>query len=38
MLYSNKEIKPNEILENRADCESQYYDEFINEDELNKLW
>lgn len=37
-LYSNKEIRPNEILENRADCESQYNDEFINEDELNKLW
>lgn len=37
-LHSDKEIRPNEILENRTDCESQYNDEFMGEDELNNLW
>ena len=27
-----------EVFDKRADCESQYYDEFIDDDELNKLW
>lgn len=37
-LHSNKEIDPNEIVENRTDCESQFNDEFVNTEDLEELW
>lgn len=37
-LHSDKEINPNEIVENRTDCISQYNDEFVDTDELDDLW
>lgn len=37
-LHSNKEINPNDIVDNRTDCEGQFNDEFIKEDELDNLW
>lgn len=29
---------PNDIVDNRTDCEGQFNDEFIKEDELDNLW
>lgn len=37
-LHSNKEIKPNELLGNRVDCESEFNDDFIESDDLDNLW
>ena len=37
-LHSNKEINPNDIVDNRTDCEGQFNDEFMKEDELDNLW
>ena len=37
-LYSNKEIDPNEVVDNRTDCESQFNEEFCGEDDLDNLW
>lgn len=37
-LHSNKEINPNEVVDNRTDCESQFNEEFCGEDELDNLW
>ncbi len=37
-LYSNKEIDPNDVVDNRTDCESQFNEEFCGEDELDNLW
>lgn len=37
-LHSDKEINPNEVVDNRTDCEEQFNDEFVNTDELDNLW
>ncbi|MBQ3191709.1 MAG: ATP-binding protein [Bacteroides sp] len=37
-LHSNKEINPNDIVDNRTDCEGQFNDEFAKTDELDNLW
>ncbi len=37
-LHSNKEIDPNDVVDNRTDCESQFNEEFCGEDELDNLW
>lgn len=37
-LHSDREINPNEIVDNRTDCEGQFNDEFVVEDELDNLW
>lgn len=37
-LHSDKEINPNEVVDNRTDCESQFNEEFCGEDELDNLW
>lgn len=37
-LYSNKEIDPNDVVDNRTDCESQFNEEFCGEDDLDNLW
>ena len=37
-LHSNKEIDPNSILENRADAESEFNEEFLDTDDLINLW
>ena len=33
-LYSYKEIDPNDVVDNRTDCESQFNEEFCGEDDL----
>lgn len=37
-LYSDREIDPNDVVDNRTDCESQFNEEFCKEDELDNLW
>ena len=37
-IHSNKEISPNEIVDNRTDVEVEFTDEFINIDEIELLW
>lgn len=37
-LHSDKEIDPNDVVDNRTDCESQFNEEFCREDELDNLW
>ena len=37
-LHSNREIDPNEVVDNRTDCEAQYNDTFCMEDDLDNLW
>lgn len=37
-LHSDKEINPNDIVDNRTDCEGQFNDEFGGADELDNLW
>ena len=37
-LHSDREIDPNDIVDNRTDCEGQFNDEFVGEDELDNLW
>lgn len=37
-IHSNREINPNEIVDNRTDCESQFNEEFIPTDDLEQLW
>lgn len=37
-IHSNREINPNEIVDNRTDCESQFNDEFAPTDDLEQLW
>ena len=37
-LHSDKEIDPNDVVDNRTDCESQFNEEFCGEDELDNLW
>ena len=37
-IHTNIELNPNEIVENRADCESQFNEEFAPTDDLEQLW
>lgn len=37
-LHSDKDIDPNNVVDNRTDCESQFNEEFYKEDELDNLW
>lgn len=37
-IHTNKEIDPNEVVENRTDCETQYNESFIDVDGLDNLW
>lgn len=37
-IHSDREINPNDIVENRTDCVSQYNEEFIDTDEIENLW
>lgn len=37
-LYSNKEIDPNEVLENRTDAISDFNDQFIDTEDIENLW
>ena len=37
-LHSNKDIDPNDVVENRTDCVEQFNDEFINTNEFDNLW
>ena len=37
-LYSNKEIDPNSVLENRTDAVSEFNDEFLDTGDIDNLW
>lgn len=37
-LCSNKEIDPNDVVDNRTDCISQFNDTFIDTDDFDNLW
>lgn len=37
-LYSNKEIDPNNVLENRTDAASEFNDEFLDTEDIDNLW
>ena len=37
-IHTNIELNPNEIVENRTDCESQFNEEFAPTDDLEQLW
>ena len=37
-VYTNKEIDPNEVLENRTDAISGFNNEFIDTEEIDNLW
>lgn len=37
-ISADKEINPNDIVENRTDCESEYNEMFFSDDELDNLW
>ena len=37
-LHSNQEIDPNGVLENRADAESEFNDQFLNAEDIENLW
>ena len=37
-LHSNQEIDPNGVLENRADAESEFNDQFLNAEDMENLW
>ena len=37
-LHADKEISPNDIIDNRTDVEAEFNDEFINIDEIEDLW
>lgn len=37
-LHANKEIDPNEVVDNRMDCEGQFNDTFMEHDEIDELW
>lgn len=37
-LHSNKEIDPNDIVDNRTDCIEQFNEQFVKEDRLDDLW
>lgn len=37
-LYSDKEINPNEVLENRTDAVSEFNEEFLDTEDIDNLW
>ena len=37
-LYSNKEIDPNSVLDNRTDAVSEFNDEFLDTGDIDNLW
>lgn len=37
-LCSNKEIDPNNVLENRTDAASEFNDEFLDTEDIDNLW
>ncbi len=37
-LYSNKDIDPNKVLENRTDAVSEFNDEFLDTEDIDNLW
>lgn len=37
-LYSDKEIDPNKVLENRTDAVSEFNDEFLDTEDIDNLW
>ena len=37
-VYSDKEIDPNKVLENRADAVSEFNDEFFDTEDVDELW
>ena len=37
-LHSNKEIDPNEVVDNRMDCAGQFNDMFLEDDDIDQLW
>ena len=37
-LYSNKDIDPNEVVDNRTDCAEQFNETFIDIDGIDNLW
>lgn len=37
-LYSDKEIDPNKVLENRTDVVSEFNDEFFDTEDIDNLW
>ena len=37
-IHTNIALNPNEIVENRTDCESQFNEEFAPTDDLEQLW
>lgn len=37
-LQSNQEINPNEILDNRADAESEFNEQFLDIEDIENLW
>lgn len=37
-IYSDKEINPNDIVEYRADCETQFMETFFDTNDMDNLW
>ncbi|MGM9747928.1 MAG: ATP-binding protein [Candidatus Cryptobacteroides sp.] len=37
-IHSDKEIDPNDVVENRTDCAEQFNESFIDTEELDNLW
>lgn len=37
-ISSDKEINPNNIIENKTDVEAEFNDEFLNTDDIDDLW
>ena len=37
-LCADKEIDPDEVVDNRTDCRAQYNETFIEDDDLDNLW
>ena len=37
-LYSDKEIDPNDVLENRTDAVSGFNEEFLDSEDIDNLW
>lgn len=37
-ISADKEIDPNDIVENKTDCESEFNEMFFSDDELDNLW
>ena len=37
-LYTDREIDPNSILENRTDAEAEFNETFIDTSDLDELW